>query len=529
VGEATDNAQGQIVAVIDIGSNLVRLEIAQVVEGGALETLERMQRPIRLGQDTFVEGRLGQRTMSAAVGILRDYRRVLDTYRADHVRAVATSAVREAANADAFLDRIFMATNLDVEVIEPAEESRLTVGAVLHSLGERMALSRGEALIADIGGGSALLTLLREGEICASGGYRLGSIRLQEMLGTTSEPPLRAAELLRHQIASVMTTVHASMSLRNVRSFIAVGGDARFAGRRVGEASENGRWWTIRRERFDDLVGECTDYTADELSRIYGLPYADAETLVPALLAYQALLHETRAAQIVVSDVTMRDGLLLDLAPAGGYEDTAMESGLFQSARSIGEKYHYDAEHAEHVTDLALQLFDAMQREHRLSSRHRVLLGVAGLLHDVGTYVNTRAHHKHSYYLVSNSEIFGLRKAELGIVAHVARYHRKSCPKPSHIDYMSLPREQRMVVSKLAAILRVADALDRGHAQHMRRLRFELTGDELVVNVPGAADLTLERRAVAAKADLFEEIYGRNVRLEEAELEPSQRRATAIE
>jgi exopolyphosphatase/guanosine-5'-triphosphate,3'-diphosphate pyrophosphatase len=455
--------------------------------------------------------------MNAATAVMRDYRRILDTYQVEQLRAVSTSAVREASNADAFLDRIFMAANIDVEIIEPTEESRLTVGAVLHALDERHRIFRHDSLIADVGGGSTLLTLLHKGEITQSASYRLGSVRLQESLATSGEAPERAADLLRHQIAAVLPTIQSTMDLKKVRSLIAVGGDARFAARRAGELTETPHLYRVPTRVFDTLVKRCAKHSADDLARRYDLPYADAETLVAALLVCQSLLHATKAQELYVSEVSMRDGLLLDLVRSvRGEEDSTLATSIIHSAMSIGEKYHYDEKHARHVTELALQIFDAMQREHGLSARDRLLLRVAGILHEVGGYISARAHHKHSYYLISNSEVFGLRRTELQIAAHVARYHRRSCPKPTHIEYVALPRESRVIVSKLAAILRVADALDRGHARQIRDVSFERRGDELIIHVRGAADLTLERMALASKSDLFQDIYGMRVRLEEA-------------
>jgi len=516
---ARDNPEAdKTVAVIDVGSNMVRMVVAQVPPRGALEPLEQMRRPVHLGQDTFRGGRLSQRTMNAAISVLRDYRKVLDGYRVAEVRAVATSAVREAGNADAFLDRLFMTTGLDVEVIEPAEESRLIVGAVLEGVGDALDLAGSEALIADVGGGSALLSLLRAGEIVASGTYRLGSIRLQEVLATASEPAERAAAILRHQIDTVIATVRSSLPLKDAEAFIALGGDVRVAARSIGAPAGAPGLHVIGAKAFDHFVRQCQGRSADKLTSAFGIPFADAETLVPALLAYQVLLHETRAKEMIVSDVTMRDGLLLDLARrARGQEDTALTASTVRAARSLGEKYHYDGPHCEKVAELAGKIFDALRDDHGLGRRERLLLELAGILHDVGGYVSTRAHHKHSYYLIINSELFGLRREERAIVAHVARYHRRSAPKPSHLDYMSLPREKRLVVSKLAAILRIADSLDHSHSQQVRDLRFERRGDELVIVVSGAADLTLERRSLATRRDMFEDIYGMRIRLEEGD------------
>ncbi|MFB3893097.1 MAG: HD domain-containing protein [Phycisphaerae bacterium] len=513
----TAERHAEPVAVIDIGSNAVRMVVAQVLPNGRIEHLDETRRAVRLGQDTFLSGRLGQKTMNAAIAILRDFRRIMDTYGVKHVRAVATSSVREASNADAFLDRIFMATNLEVEVLDTSEEIRLTVGAVRDALGDGGSQTN-KALFADVGGGSALLAILQKGHILTAGSYQLGSIRLQEMLSTSQEPPTRSAELLRHQIANVVTAVRASLPLEQVRSFIAVGGDARFAAQQIGSPGEGPAPATIGVRDFDAFVARCEVNTAEELAATYHIPFADAETLVPALLVYQILLHETKARQVLVPAVSMRDGLLLDMARGlAGKEDEELTAGIIQTARAIGDKYHIDVHHAMHIADLSGKMFDRLQKLHGLGPRHRLLLRVAAILHEVGGFVSSRAHHKHSYYLISNSEIVGLRREEMQIVALVARYHRRGVPEPAHQEYMMAPREDRMVVSKLAAIIRVADALDRGHAQQIRDIQFEQRDDDFIIYVSGAADLALERRALASKAGLFEDVYGMKVRLEEAQ------------
>jgi len=525
----TDSAKP--VGVIDIGSNSLRMVVAQVFPDGRTEVLERALRPVRLGHSTFVTGRLSQDAMNAAITILRDYRQILDGYRVEVVRAVATSAVREAANRDAFIDRIARAVGLDVSVIEPTEESMLIVSAVRHAVGNHLDLRRHVTLLAEVGGGSTLLTVLRNGEIAASASYSLGSIRIQEILSLAHEPPERAADLMDHRIANAVELAKKSMDLKAARTFLAIGGDARFAAQAVGKKVSHAELSAVGAAELDGLLGECAPHAVEELTRTYGLAFAEAETLVPALLIYRALLRATSADRMMVSQVSMRDGLLLDLPRyITGQEDPALTESIILSAKTMGAKYRYDVKHAEHVADLAARLFDALQKEHRLKRRYRLLLRVAALLHDVGEFVSNRAHHKHTYYLISNTEIFGLRRDELAIVAHVARYHRRSVPKASHLDYMALPREERMLINKLAAVLRVADALDRGHWQQVRDFDIERRGRDLVIYVKGAVELTLERLAMIDKGDLFEEMFGVKVRLEEeaAAVPPDRRGHSAF-
>lgn len=505
------------VAAIDIGSNSIRLSVAQLLPEGRIEIIERLQRAVRLGQDTFRRGRLGGQSMRAAVDVLRDFKQMLELYKVERVRAVTTSAVREAANSDNFLDRVFMATGLTVEVIATSEESRLTVSAVRQAVGHALGVDEGQSLIADVGGGSTLLTLLENGEIDNWMSLRLGSIRLQEMLFTSQEPPDRSAELLRHHIAGVVSSAERSLNLAQVKSFIAAGGDVRFAAREAGKPTTSADLYTVARADLDRLVRRCARKTAEELAKLHGLPFAEAETLTPALLVYQALLHRTAVDQMIISRVSMRDGLVLELARhATGEEDAALVEGIIHSAIALGEKYRADLGHAQQVAEIALLLFDELQADHGLRPRHRLLLQVAALLHELGGYISPQAHHKHSFYLIRNSEIFGLTRQEVEIVAHIARYHRRSGPKLSHVEFMSLARESRVVISKLAAILRVADALSRSQIKPIKAIRLERQDDDLTIYLPSQRPLILEERALDIKRDMFEDIYGLRIRLEEA-------------
>ena len=508
--------QARSVAVIDIGSNSIRMVIAQVKPDGSFETLERVQRPVRLGHSTFVTGRLSEQTMDAAIAVLRDYRRLCENYNIVTLRAVATSAVREATNNDAFLDRAGISADIDVEIIEPAEESRLTVSAVKEEIDGCLNIKDGPAVVVEVGGGSALVTILKEGRIAVSEGYNLGSIRLQEILGTADMPPDRAADIFRRHIASVVTAMQRTMPIRGAKHFIAVGGDARLAAQSAGKVVAEPNIFELPVEALEGFVKKCSRLTPQELARAHGVPFANAETLTPALIAYLALLKASRCPKMLVAHVSMRDGLLLDLARAlGGKEDPELVASTVQAAQSIGEKYQYDARHAQHVAEMSLKLFDALKAAHRLSVRDRLLLHVAALLHEVGGFVSSRAHHKHSYYLISNSVIVGLRRDELDMVALMARYHRRSGPKSSHPEYMALPRGQRMVVNKLAALLRVADALDRAHEERVKEFTAEVRGTELLITVP-AVEMMLEQRALDRKADLLEEAYGLKARIVEA-------------
>jgi exopolyphosphatase/guanosine-5'-triphosphate,3'-diphosphate pyrophosphatase len=412
------------------------------------------------------------------------------------------------------VDRILMATGLDVSVISVTEEGRLTVSAVREAAGAEL-LERGKALVVEVGGGSTVLNLLDKGEVTASQSLSVGSIRMQEVLVTTSERADQAASLIQHQVSSALTAFKTLVPLKRVQSFVAVGGDARWAAGQVGTSLGAGPLAAVSEKALDALLDRCRPLTADELARAYKLPFTDAETITPALLVYQALLKATRAKRMIVTDVSIRDGLLFDLArSAAGEQDESAYKEVIQSAQAVAHKYRVDDAHGEQTRQLAVRLFDRLANEHRLGPRHRLLLEVAAILHEVGMFVSSRAHHKHSLYLIAHSEILGLTQDELAMVANIARYHRRSRPKPSHPDYMTRPREQRMIVNKLGALLRIADALDVSRTQRITAFDSRIDNNGLIISVTTGGDLTLEQRSLAEKADMLLDIYGLDVRLE---------------
>lgn len=515
--ENKDKSPAVTVAAIDIGSNSIRLVVAQVFENGTFEVLERLQQALKIGQDTFRKGRISAQTMRAAVLILQRFREVLNTYKVEKIRAVATSAVREAANTDNFLDRILIATGLDVKVISAAEESRLNISAVRSVVGKSF-LSKRQALVVEVGGGSTILNLIDKGEIKVTQSLAVGSIRLQEVLATSFEPVEQAAKMIDHQVKSAISAISRLLPMKRIRTFIALGGDVRWAAKQVGKPGKFPSITIIQPKNLKSLIQLYQKHSTADLAKSLKISFTDAETLTPALMVYHTLLQSTSAQEIAVCDVSMRDGLLLDFARiVTGKEDESFALQVLNSARAIAAKYHVDLGHSDQVCKLAVSLYDELKRQQWVSIGYRLLLQAAAILHEVGIFISSRAHHKHSYYIIANSEVFGLESKELEMVAHIARYHRRSRPKAAHLEYARLPREQKMVINRLASLLRVADALDVDRTQGVKGFTCRIENDNLIISVTGPTDLSLEKRAMAMKSDLFEEIYGLKIQLEKAE------------
>ncbi len=502
----------ELVAVLDMGASAIRLVVAEIAPGQPIRVVEEGSRGVLLGRDTFSGGVIRPQTADAAFGALDGFRRVIDGYGVRHVRAVATSAVREARNGDLFLDRIRGRTGIAFETINEAEESRLVYLAVRHALRGHPALKGAWTLLAEVGGGSTSLTLLRRGQPKRSGVFALGAVRLRQQLDLRRHRHDLQVALLKRSIANVIEEVRLEVPLSRVTQMIAIGGDIRLAAAEIQpqEAGDGAR--EIPREALLAFCDEVERLDADALVSRFRLPAVEAETLVPALLIYRALLSETTVKRVVVSDASLRAGVLLDLLePAGRLGTEDFERQVLASAEAVGHRYRFDLAHGRHVVMLATRLFEELQEEHGLSPRERLLLQTASLLHDIGVYVSLRAHHKHSQYLLAASQIFGLSDEETLIVSNIARYHRRGLPQRSHVPYMALDRPDRLLVNKLAAVLRVANALDAEHLQKVRGLRLVPGGKVWTLELDHTGDVTMEQMAATARMDMFTEVFGRQL------------------
>lgn len=513
------------IAAIDVGASAIRMEISEIHENGEPRTVEKLSRAVSLGKDTFTLGLLQEDTIQTACQALTDFSKVMKLYSVSRYRAVATSAVREANNADTFLDRVFLRSGIELEIIDGSEENRLSYMAIYEAAKGKLDFQDLMVLMVEVGGGSTDISFLDKGKPTRSGVFSLGAIRMrQALLGVKTESKSRV-KILERQIKNALDTISKNIPFSRAQEVIALGSDIRLAARRIsGEAQHEKSWWIIDRKDFQKFCAEVSRYDVDEIVDRLGIGFAQAETLIPALLTYRTIADRTKAERINVVNTSLRDGLLLDLAYSGSHQGPEpFNEQILASARALAQKYASNEAHHEQVKGLALSLFDQLQQEHGLDRKERLFLEIAALLHDVGRFIGDRAHHKHSQYILSSSEIFGLSRQDMHIISNIARYHRKSVPTRSHIDYISLDRESRMVVSKLAAILRIADALDQDYSSRVRAIRVTRDNERsrYILEVEAEGDMTMERIAVENKSDLFRQIYGKPIVLQQvAIMEP---------
>jgi exopolyphosphatase/guanosine-5'-triphosphate,3'-diphosphate pyrophosphatase len=498
------------VAVIDIGTSSIRMAIAEIGADRRVRQLETLAQAVNLGKDAFIRGAISKATIEECVRVLKGYRRILKEYQIENpaqVRVVATSAVREAANRLAFVDRVYIATGFQVEPLDEAEVIRITFLGVQPFLLSDPALANARALVAEVGGGSTELLIVKGGDVVYSHTYRLGSLRLRETLEALRAPTLKVRNIMETHINRTVEEIAEHVSGEGPIELIAMGGDVRFAVRQLQPEWDGHSLARLPVKALEDFTNKILGQSEDRLVRKYRLSYPEAETLGPALLAYVLVARELKLASVLVTNVNLRDGLLLEMASSDAWSKEFSKQ-IVRSAIDLGRKFAFDEKHAFHVAELAAKLFHRLKEEHQLPARYEVILYVAALLHEIGLFVSNRSYHKHSLYLIRNSDLFGLAKRDLLLAALVARYHRRASPQPTHEGYATLDRDERVAVAKMAALLRVADALDESRSQRIHELDVQREGDRLVVSIPLVEDLSLETLALKQNGALFEETFG---------------------
>ena len=497
------------VACVDMGSNAIRFLAAEFSDEHDYATLESERVPIRLGHGVYLSGRLDQAAMDAAVEALAGFQAKMTTLGIESYRAVATSAVRESRNGDLFVARVAEETGIELEAISGSEEARLVHLAVANTV----PLGNRQWLLADLGGGSVEVSLVDQNGTFWSESHTMGSVRLLEELTDSGTDPGRFRRLLEEYIS--VLRVPSAVDTGQLAGYIATGGNIETLAGLANARDEDG----VSHLALSDLrsvIEQLARMSYHQRVQDLGLREDRADVVLPAALVYARLAELCGMDEILVPHVGVKEGVLLDLVnqlvSRRDHEDRQTRDVLV-GALTVGRKYLFDEEHSRHVANLSLEIFDQTRPLHQLGPIDRKILQAAALLHDIGQFVSYKGHHKHSHYLISNSELPNFSAREMGLVANVARYHRKAQPAPHHQPFAELPEADKERVLRLSAILRLADSLDREHLQRVESVQVRIGHDDVILHLDGTGGLLLEGRWVKKKSELFTKVFGKKVKL----------------
>jgi exopolyphosphatase/guanosine-5'-triphosphate,3'-diphosphate pyrophosphatase len=505
-------------AAIDIGTNSVHMIVVRVRPDLSFEVVDREKEMVRLGAGGLDGRSLTEPAMSAALLALAKFRRIAESHRVDEILAAATSATREAKNGPEFLGRIASETGIRPRVISGTEEARLIHRAAVYGVD----VMRGHAVVIDIGGGSVEITLGGAKRPTLGRSFKIGVIRLTERF-VRSDPlaPRDERKLVRFVnseidgLAGQIVEAGFDRVIGTSGTILSLGTMAAHA--ESGRAPDELRNLRIPARQIHRIRKQVVSLGLQQRLKLPGLEPKRGDIVVAGAVLLDTILRRLGATEITLCDLALREGLILDyvernrqhIEQADRYPDVRRRSVM-----ELAQRCNHSAEHSQQIARLAVSLFDQTRGVHGLGDREREWLEYAAIMHDLGVHISYEKHHRHSYYLVKNGDLRGFDPQEIEVMALVTRYHRQATPKKSHEGYGDLPGPLRLTVRTLAAIVRLAEGLDRSHSQPLSGVELYDRGTDALVQLRAGGDAELELWAATRHVIPFEQMLGKPVRFE---------------
>ena len=505
-------------AVIDVGSNAMRCQVAVVDHPKHYRVLEQERQPVRLGRDVFNTGKLNPQSADAALKVLFDFRKLADRFRVKAIRAVGTSALREASDGRSLIRRAAK-LGVPLEILSEEDEARLISLGIMSGLRFHLPLG----LFLDIGGGSVELAVANTTNTFCLFSLPLGAVRLTERY-IANDPPRRREvreirEFVQRQLKPVVRRVQREKFTMAFGSGGTITALAETDTRVTGNANRAGSLTVLRRQRLKALLEILMNEPGAERAAMISGDPKRADIIVAGGFVLHEIMSEMGLDYLFVSRSGLRDGLMVDLLQRH-YSETGPwhpDADRAESLDQVCQKYLYDAPHAHHVSQLALNLFYQLHELHQLPEKYASVLNAAALLHDIGLFIAEPKHHKHSYYLIKSSGMTSFNKLDLELVANIARYHRKAHPSPRHLGFSQLAPANQDAVRKLSALLRVADALDFRREQRVESVSCAVDKHKtLTIAAAASANISDEIDWALEKGKLIQEVFNLSLQLKRA-------------
>ena len=499
-------------AAIDIGTNSIKLLIAALEEDGSLQILSREKSLVRLGSETLATGRLSEEAIEAGVSTVEQFLGSIRASGAELVRAVATCAVREAANSAEFLEAVRRRTGVSIDVVSGEEEARLINLGVRSEFPARF----DPLFLIDIGGGSTEFVISEGSRVRLTESLPLGVVRLSDRYSRSDPPSDRDRRDMKKAIRAAAKKAAEAVRKTGFKTCVGSSGtiqslslvhEAAILGREVTPTGHR----TLTREGLKKINRLLRRTTAREKLRIPGLDPRRRDIAVPGGLLLAWILKRTGAKSVVVGERGLREGILLDHVARQGQKRVLDRDVRARSIDRLLRRGNVEVLHAAHVARLALEIFDQTHSLHQLSATEREWLQYGALLHDIGCHIGYVKHQRHSYYRITHGDLTGFSSDEVEVMASIARYHKGGGPKERHENWRRLDPYLRPVAEKLAAIVRIADGLDRSHRQLVTRVECRIRARRVELTAAARADCEPELTEARRKADLFGRVFDRKV------------------
>lgn len=505
------------IAAIDIGSNSIKLAVIEAAASDSFTVLLQERERVRLGQETLHKKFLSAEAIARSVEAIARFKAIADSRRVETILAVATASVREATNGADLVREVHEKTGVLIEVLSSIEEARLIGIAAVQSF----KLKKGSLLNIDIGGGSTELSLMRPGGAPDKlYSMKLGAVGLTEKFIFSNPPKDKEIKNLRGEIALALE--RPARELKNETWQLSSGTSGTILNLSTLTNLRNPGKTEISLKKLVELNEMLSNVNQEERSRLPSISPQRAEVIVAGGQILEGVMRALKINSLEVSPFALREGVIIDflreietesLPPVPDVDDQNLR-GVF----AIGRRFGYEERHALQVANIAEKMFDWLALSYNLKRHQRTLLSAAAILHDIGSHISFEAHHKHSAYLIKNSEITGFTEPEKEIISLVARYHRGSLPKDKHSEFADLSQSEQQIVWRLGAILRLAEGLDRSYESPVKDLAFKREKSNLILEIFSDEAIESEIQAAEQKKEMFETAFDCKLKIERRSL-----------
>lgn len=498
----------RLAAVIDIDSNALKMRISQLKKG-KITDIDTLEYPLHLGHEVFTDGKISFQSLRELSSLLHGYGEILSGYAVTNCRAVATTALREASNRSFILDQLKIQNGLQVDVLEDDQEKALIYWEILNYLGTMEKKKNESALICYIGAGTIGFSVYDGKQMIFSQNIPIGSLKLHDMLGSIQNRTEDFSTVVEEYLDSILHHINIPLENGKASNLVLSGSGIGLIAKICGIKLTNGRY-ELNSPKLKELFKQIRIMPQDKIGRKFSLTEETSELLYSSLAITIRLLNFTTSATILSPDVKLWDALIRQMLipkSADQYWNHVRISAL-SCAGKIADSYHCSRAHTEYVRAFACKIFDKMKGAHGLGRRARLLLELAAILHDCGHYVTVKQHLQSSFDLIKDTDIYGLTEEETLLTAFVARYNEYDVPGYEDSTFASLNEKNRLIVSKLVAIFRLANALDKSQKEKLTDIKVKLEKNKLTISAQSDKNLYLEQWAFQQCAPYFQEVFG---------------------
>lgn len=502
--------EDKITAIINLGSDSLYLTIAER-QDKKIKILEKLEYPLSMGKDTFTNGFISFEKVDRACEIISGFKQIIRDYQIKDVYATGTTALREASNSYFILDQIQTKTGVKIWIMDDSDEKSYIFRDMIRHIRSDKKYKNKNIFIAYIGTGSLGIAYYSKNTIIYSQNITIGSLKVAEILSSLQDKTEEFYSVIEDYLSTFTDALRSQMPIDKIDYFIASGREVELIYNTESESrvNESGEKY-LSFQDFEDFYDSIKGKTVNQITSQFNLNEIKSEALIPSMGLYRMFLKLFNIKNIIIHRSNLSESIAYERLFSDLNENLInnYNSFIIDNAKFIGSKYLYDNEHAEKVEKYSILIFDEMKKYHKFGEREKILLRVAAILHDVGKYININKHAKNSYNIVKNSDIVGLSKKDIEIVANIVRLHSKQSLKIDNFYLKNLSLKDRFKVAKLLAILRIADSLDRGHKNKYESVDIKLKKETLTVKVESYQEVILEEWSFYKKSEFFEEVYG---------------------